>query len=61
MLFDTAGPCSFAERSIAKLKSKPDCIPSLLLVEAVDFARLSLFSKEVMKFLGWLLLIDFEE
>jgi hypothetical protein len=33
----------------------------LLLVKAVDFARLRLFSKEVMRFLGWLILIDLEE
>jgi hypothetical protein len=33
----------------------------LLLVEAVDCARLRLFSKEVMRFLGWLILIDLDE
>jgi hypothetical protein len=32
-----------------------------LLVEAVDLAWLRLFSKEVIRFLGWLILIDFEE
>ncbi len=61
MMLDTAGSCSFAERRIAKSKSKPECISSLLLVEAVDFARLRLFLKEVMRFLGWLILIDLEE
>ncbi|MFT6095061.1 MAG: hypothetical protein ACJA2Q_002969 [Pseudohongiellaceae bacterium] len=43
------------------IKSKPDCIPSLLLVEAVEFPRLRLLSNEVMRFLGWLILIDLEE